>query len=242
LLSNVDPTDIIGWLFLKDKDIGERHRGKLPFLLGCECPEPAILSPTIDPPDLIGWLFLMDQDNGERSASSASPKSATLHPRLDPSDLIGLLFLKDQDDGERHHFQITDPADLTCRSYQNDQNNGERLSLSPPVIVRQIQENGERRHRVFECDYSSDERGMPNILPNKYKCAQSAVSLGHTVKATAVISMSLFRAVPHQGHLEWVKRIVVYSSNMRHDVNCTCPNENDFLPYGTSYHDWMDAV
>jgi hypothetical protein len=90
-----DPTDIIGWLFLKDKDNGERHRGKLPFLLGCECPEPAILSPTIDPPHLIGWLFLTDQDNGERSASSASPKSATLHPRLDPSDLIGWLFLKD---------------------------------------------------------------------------------------------------------------------------------------------------
>jgi hypothetical protein len=222
-----DPTDLIGWLFLKDKGNGERHRN--------------------DP----------IQDNGERSASSTSPKSASLHRSLDPSDLIGWLFLKDQDDGEHrfqmlrylgYHCPITDPAYLTDWSFQNDQDNGERASLSPttkPVIVRPIQENGERPSSsptikpvvvrstidttdlvgwLFLKDQDNGERHRVQMLPHgcgrpiidpadlisslSLGSLQSAVSLGRMDIATVVMAMSSFRAVPRRGHYhDWMSTV-----------------------------------
>jgi hypothetical protein len=160
-----DPTDLIGWLFLKDQDNGEchrdevshllgcerRHRDELSHLLGCEYPEPAIVSPILDPTDLIGWLFLKDQDNGERlstspptgerSSPTAPSKTVIARPILNPADFIGWK-------GERHRdalshllgcecpkptivSSIIDPADLIgwlvtiVVNYQNGHRSGD---------------------------------------------------------------------------------------------------------------------
>ena len=62
----MDSTDLIGWLFLKDKDDGERHCVQMMTYHGSNGSEPIIGCPTSDPADLIGWLFLKDQGNGKR--------------------------------------------------------------------------------------------------------------------------------------------------------------------------------
>jgi hypothetical protein len=132
----LDPADLIGWLFLKDQDNGERSASS------SSPPKPMIVRPIKDPTDLIGWLFLKDKDNGERLSHLLEreyPKPATVSPISDPAgerhrvqmlpngerpsssptikpvavrstidttDLVGWLFLKDQDNGERHRVKM----------------------------------------------------------------------------------------------------------------------------------------
>jgi hypothetical protein len=124
------------------------------LFVGCECPEPVIGSPIIDPADRIGWLFLKDQDNGERSLLLLPTKPAIVRPITHPTDLIGWLFLKDKDDGGRHRdfaFQPGIPV--------------------PDVLLRPL--HGYHEYiGVYElagCDYSCDEHGMLNVLPETEK-------------------------------------------------------------------------
>ena len=71
---------------------------------------------------------------------------------------------------------------------------------------------------------------------------QWAVSLGRMDIATAVMTMSSFRAAPRVGHLERVKRIVGYLSKMRHGAIRVRTAEPDFSAYGTPHHDWMSTI
>ena len=60
--------------------------------------------------------------------------------------------------------------------------------------------------------------------------------------ATAVMTMSSFRAAPRVGHLERVKRIIGYVSKMRHAAIRVRTAEPDLSSYGMPNYDWMYTI
>jgi len=71
---------------------------------------------------------------------------------------------------------------------------------------------------------------------------QWAVSLARMDIATAVMTMSSFRAAPRVGHLERTKRICGYISKMRHGCIRFRTEEPDYSSYGIPVFDWMNTV
>ena len=91
---------------------------------------------------------------------------------------------------------------------------------------------------------SSDELDMEGI--KKYQSLigtlQWAISLGRFDVATAVMTMSSFRAAPRQGHLERVKRICGYLSKMKHGVIRFRTGEPDYSDLEEPPADWTYSV
>jgi hypothetical protein len=130
--SILDAADLIGWLFLMDKDNGERPSSSSPP------PKPIIARPIKDPTDLIGWLSLKDKGNGERhrdDLSSLLGRECSTRSHIDPADRIVWLFDKDHDNGERPSSSSSPPKLIVVRPI---------CECPEPVIVHQIQGNGER--------------------------------------------------------------------------------------------------
>jgi hypothetical protein len=71
---------------------------------------------------------------------------------------------------------------------------------------------------------------------------QWAVSLGRLDIATAVMTLSGFRALPRQGHLERAQRVVGYLAKMKHAVirfRVSEPDYSDLLHY---QYDWEKSI
>jgi hypothetical protein len=71
---------------------------------------------------------------------------------------------------------------------------------------------------------------------------QWAVSLAQLDIATAVMTLSSFRAAPRVGHLERAKRVIGYLHKMRHAAIRVRTDEPDFSSYNKPSYDWMTTV
>jgi hypothetical protein len=61
-------------------------------------------------------------------------------------------------------------------------------------------------------------------------------------QATAVMTMSSFRANPCVGHLERCKRIYGYLYKMKSAIICICVNEPDYSSLPNKVFDWEQSV
>jgi hypothetical protein len=71
---------------------------------------------------------------------------------------------------------------------------------------------------------------------------QWAVSIGRLDIATAVMSLSSFRAMPRRGHLERAKQIYGYLRKMKEARIRVLTNEPDFSDYQDPEYDWSSSV
>jgi hypothetical protein len=71
---------------------------------------------------------------------------------------------------------------------------------------------------------------------------QWAVSIGRLDIATAVMSLSSFRAMPRRGHLERAKRIYGYLRKMKEARIRVLTNEPDYSDYQDPEYDWSSSV
>ena len=69
---------------------------------------------------------------------------------------------------------------------------------------------------------------------------QWAISLGRFDIATAVMSMSSFRAAPRRGHLDRVKRICGYLARMKHAALKFRTHKPDYSDINLAEHDWFE--
>ena len=67
---------------------------------------------------------------------------------------------------------------------------------------------------------------------------QWAIQIGRFDVATAVMTLSRFRAAPRQGHLDRVKRICGYLSKMRHGIVRIRTEEPDYSAFPKKEFDW----
>jgi len=71
---------------------------------------------------------------------------------------------------------------------------------------------------------------------------QWAVSLARLDIATAVMTLSSFRAAPRKGHLQRAQRVIGYLSKMRHAAIRVRTDEPDLSSYEAPKYDWMSTV
>jgi hypothetical protein len=71
---------------------------------------------------------------------------------------------------------------------------------------------------------------------------QWAVSLGRFDVTTAVMTLSSFRAIPRQGHLERAKRVVAYLYRFKSAQIRFRTHEPDFTDLMVQGYDWVDTV
>ena len=71
---------------------------------------------------------------------------------------------------------------------------------------------------------------------------QWAVSLGRIDIATAVMTLSSFRAAPRKGHLERAKRVYSWLSKMRHGALRVRTEEPDYSDLHIPVYDWAQSV
>jgi hypothetical protein len=71
---------------------------------------------------------------------------------------------------------------------------------------------------------------------------QWAVLIGRLDIATAVMSLSSFRAMPRRGHLERAKRIYGYLQKMKEARIRVLTNEPDYSDYQDPEYDWSSSV
>jgi hypothetical protein len=71
---------------------------------------------------------------------------------------------------------------------------------------------------------------------------QWAIALGRFDIATAVMTLSSFRAIPRRGHLERAKRVCSYLAKMKHTVIRFRIGLPDYLDLETIKYDWAKSV
>jgi hypothetical protein len=71
---------------------------------------------------------------------------------------------------------------------------------------------------------------------------QWAISIGHFDIAVHVMTMSSFRASPHHGHLEQIKRMVGYLSKFHFAELRILTNEPNFSDIEVAEYDWSKSV
>ena len=144
----------------------------------------------------------------------------------DPESFINVLKVK-----YNFHFKGTGPLTFQLGADFHHDNYG-TLSMAPRKYIERLIKNyecmfGEKPKQTV---YSPLEKGdHPELneseLLDKEGIAQYqsiigslqwAITLGRFDIATAVMTMSSFRAAPHRGHLERAKRICGYLAKMKH--------------------------
>ena len=66
--------------------------------------------------------------------------------------------------------------------------------------------------------------------------------MGRIDISTAVMTISEFRASPRKGHLNWLKRMYVYLSKMRHSTTHIRTNIPDYSDIPDFDYDWLYSV
>lgn len=71
---------------------------------------------------------------------------------------------------------------------------------------------------------------------------QWAISIGRIVIATAVMMLSSFRAAPHKGHMDRVKRVNGYLSKMHYSAIRVHTEEPDYSALPEQEFDWTYSI
>ena len=82
-----------------------------------------------------------------------------------------------------------------------------------------------------------DKEGI-KIYQSQVGTLQWVVQIGRVDVATAVMTMSRFRAAPRQGHMDRIHRIHGYISKMHHAVIRMRVDEPDFSDFPEFNYDW----
>lgn len=96
-------------------------------------------------------------------------------------------------------------------------------------------------HPELDTSPELDEEGVKQYQ-SLIGSLQWAISLGRFDIATAVMSMSSFRASPRVGHLDRLKRIYGYLSKMRHATIRIRTMEPDYSDIPEQFYDWTTSV
>ena len=155
---------------------------------------------------------------------------------------------------DKYNFKLkgTGPIEfhLGCDFFRDEDGN---LCYAPRKYIEKCLENYKRMFGKYPKEYKSPlkkgdhpELDTSNLLDMEgQKIYQSLIgSLQWTIQigrfdvATAVMTLSRFRAAPRQGHLDRVKHIYGYLSKMRHWVIRIRTEEPDISAYPESHHDW----
>jgi hypothetical protein len=118
--------------------------------------------------------------------------------------------------------------------------NYERIFGEPPKqVVTSPLEKGD--HPELDILDLLDDEGIRNYQ-SLIGALQWCISIGRFDVATAVMTMSGFRAAPRQGHLDRVKRICGYLSKMRNAVIRIRAGEPDYSDLPDIQYDWSRSV
>ena len=105
--------------------------------------------------------------------------------------------------------------------------------------------------KIYECTFGTKPKAIPQsplekedhpeidqselldidriqVYPSLIGTLQWGVTLGRIDITTVVMTLSGFRAAPHQGHLDWVKQVFGYHAKFKDPVICTRMEEPDF--------------
>jgi len=158
----------------------------------------------------------------------------------------------------RHKFKLKGTGDMTYHlgvSFQRDPS-GTLCQSAHRYIMRMIDEY-KRMYGESPKEYSSplekndhpETDESPELSAEGIRQYQSmigmvqwAVSLGRFDVATAVMTMSSFRANPRVGHLLRVKRIIGYLSKMRHGAIRYRTSKPDMSAFHGKEVDWTHSV
>jgi hypothetical protein len=81
------------------------------------------------------------------------------------------------------------------------------------------------------------------LLQSHIGSLQWCVTIGQFDIATAVMTMSRYRATPGQGHLERTKRMIGYLHKYKIGAICICTGVPNYSSLGeTPQYDWMSSV
>ena len=171
---------------------------------------------------------------------------------VDPSDFVKTLT-------EKYKFKLkgTGPLEfhLGCDFHRDQHGN---LCMHPRKYINRMVDSFERMfgHKPKsnvssplekgdhpECD-SSDLLGQEGISQYQSLVGQLqwAVSLGRMDIATAVMTMSSFRAAPRVGHLERIKRICGYLVKMKDACIRFRTSMPDYSDIPVPTYDWTDSI
>ena len=96
-------------------------------------------------------------------------------------------------------------------------------------------------HPELDTSPELDEEGVKKYQ-SMIGSLQWAISLGRFDIATAVMTMSSFRASPREGHLDRLKRIYGYLSKMRHAIIRVRTEQPDYSDIPDQHYDWAYTV
>ena len=170
----------------------------------------------------------------------------------DPNELVKQLVNK-------HKFKVKGTGSISfhlgCNFFRDEDN---VLCMAPKKYIEKMIDRYQRmfgekpKMNVYSPLEKSDhpEINTSKLLePKQIQMYQSlvgsmqwAVSLGRLDIATAVMTLSGFRALPRQGHLDRAKRIIGYLAKMKHAVVRFRVAEPDYsdLPYYE--YDWEKSI
>ena len=155
---------------------------------------------------------------------------------------------------DKYNFKLkgTGPIEfhLGCDFFRDEDGN---LCYAPRKYIEKCLENYKRMFGKYPKEYKSplekgdhpeldtsdllDMEGQ-KIYQSLIGSLQWTIQIGRFDVATAVMTLSTFRAAPRQGHLDRVKHIYGYLSKMRHGVIRIRTEEPDISAYPESQHDW----
>ena len=155
---------------------------------------------------------------------------------------------------DKYNFKLkgTGPIEfhLGCDFFRDEDGN---LCYAPRKYIEKCLENYKRMFGKYPKEYKSplekgdhpeldtsdllDMEGQ-KIYQSLIGSLQWTIQIGRFDVATAVMTLSRFRAAPRQGHLDRVKHIYGYLSKMRHGVIRIRTEEPDISAYPESHHDW----
>jgi hypothetical protein len=157
-----------------------------------------------------------------------------------------------------HKFKLKGTGPVTfhlgCDFFRDEDNN---LCYAPRKYIEKILDNyerifGEKPRQVFSPLAKGDhpELDTSELLDDdKTKIYQSligalqwVIQIGRFDVSTAVMTLSRFRAMPRQGHLDRVRRIHGYLSKMRHGIIRVRTDLPDFSSIPEKQHSWDYTV
>jgi len=166
----------------------------------------------------------------------------------DPSSIIKTL-------SDEHKFKLKGTGAVSfclgCDWFRDDDGN---LCYAPHQCIEKVMDNylhlfGKRPHNAHSPIVQGDHPELDNselldnagiqIYQSLIGSLQWAIQIGRFDIATAVMTLSRFRACPCQGHLDRVKRIIGYLSKFKHGGIRIRTHKPDYSNIPKKEFDWF---